>query len=117
MHSRLIHKLSRRVIAERLEVASSLFARMRGLLGRKELPAGHAMLIERCSSIHTFFLRFPIDVIFVDGHFDVMKTLADLPPWRLAGAWGARHVIELPAGALREIDLAPGERLLLEGAA
>ena len=111
----LTHIESGRVLADRLEVARSTPARMRGLLGRDGLPPGGGMLIERCSSIHTFFMRFSLDVIFVDSDWTVRKAVRDLAPWRLASAWGARCVVELPAGALEDMPVAPGDHLQLEG--
>jgi hypothetical protein len=73
------------------------------------------MLIERCSSIHTFFMRFPLDVIFLDRGFKVAKVVNNLGPWRFASAWGAAGVVELPAGALDGIELPRGRALAVEG--
>lgn len=114
MASRLVHVPSGRVVAERLEFARSHRERMRGLLGRSSLPAGEGLMIERCGSIHTFFMKFALDVLFVSHDLVVRKAYRRVPPWRLAAALGARHVIELPAGALDEIPLAPGDALRLE---
>lgn len=74
------------------------------------------MLIEQCSSIHTFFMKFPLDVIFVDSGFVVRKIVEDLGPWRLAGALGAAHAVELPAGRLKEVPVAVGDELVIEEA-
>ena len=114
MRIRLVHRQSGRVVAEHLETARTAFERMRGLLGRSSLPEGEGMLIERCSSIHTFFMRFPLDVIFVSPDLVVRKVCRDVRPWRLARAWGARHVFELPAGALEAVAVAPGDSLRIE---
>lgn len=114
MAIRLIHKGSGRALAERMEVAETLPARMRGLLGRSSLPAGEGMLIERCWSIHTFFMRFPLDIVFLDAGFVVRKIARRLPPWRIAMAFGARHVVELPAGTLERVPLRTGDRLVAE---
>ncbi len=114
MASRLIHGPTGSVLAERLEVARSHLERMRGLLGRDGLPPGEGLLIERCASIHTFFMRFPIDVLFVSGDFIVRKCVRDLRPWRLASAPGARHTVELPPGTLRGIPVSVGDALQIE---
>ncbi len=92
-------------------------ARMRGLLGRSALPPGGGMLIERCASIHTFFMRFPIDAVFLDAGLVVRKVAPNLKPWRLASCWSAGCVLELPAGALEGVGVAPGDTLRLEESA
>ena len=112
--TRLIHRQSGRALADRLEIARTPLERMRGLLGRASLPDGEGMLIEDCSSIHTCFMKFALDVVFVDTEYVVRKVTRHLRPWRLAMAFGARHVVELPAGALDEVPLAPGDVLMTE---
>jgi len=111
---RLIHTRTGTTLASRIEIARNLFSRMRGLLGREALPAGGGMLIERCASIHTFFMRFPIDALFVDSQLTVVRTVRHLGPWRLAAALGASACVELPAGALDDADVRPGDVLALE---
>ncbi len=110
---RLLHAGTGREIA-RLERAETAFARMRGLLGRPGLPPGEGMIIERCSSIHTFFMRFPLDVLFLDARDTVQRVARGVPPWRLLFAPGARRVVELAAGALESFPLAPGDAVKLE---
>jgi hypothetical protein len=89
------------VLAERCEVARSFFARGRGLMGREALGAGEGLLIEPCSSVHSFFMRFPIDVVFADKRHAVVGLAVAMPPNRpYAGAWRARYVVELPAGTI-----------------
>ena len=111
---KLLHIRSGRVLADRVEVARTMPARMRGLLGRSALPPGGGLLIERCASIHTFFMRFSIDAVFLDADLVVRKVAPNLKPWRLASCWGARCVLELSAGALGGVGLAPGDLLRLE---
>jgi uncharacterized membrane protein (UPF0127 family) len=101
------------VVAASVELALTRAERRRGLLGRDGLEPGHAMLIAPCSSIHTWFMRFPIDVIFVARDGRVVKTRAAIPPWRLALAPGAYAVVELPAGAIAEAHVSIGDRLEL----
>ena len=115
--TKLIHATSGRVLASHLEVARTLAERMRGLLGRSGLRPGEGMLIERCSNIHTFFMRFPIDVIFADYDWIVRKVACAVPPWRMVWVPGARHVIELPSGTAEEIPVAPGDVIRVEGPA
>ena len=82
----------------RCEVAEVVAARMRGLLGRAGLEPGQGLLIPKTSSIHMFFMRFPIDAVFLDQELRVRKVVADLGPWKIAWARGSRSVLELPAG-------------------
>lgn len=110
---RLIHVRTGREIA-RLEIARTELQRMRGLLGRSGLPPGQGMLIERCGSIHTFFMKFALDVIFVDSDWEVRRVVRDLRAWRMASSPGASRVVELAAGALEGTDLAPGDALKIE---
>lgn len=112
--AKLIHVPTGAVLAERLEIARTTRERMRGLLGRDSLPPGGGMLIIRCSSIHMFFMKFAIDVVFLDRDGTVRKTVRDLGPWRLASAFGAQDVVELPAGTLARVPVCPGDALRIE---
>lgn len=78
-------------------VARSFLQRARGLLGRCGLEKGTGMLIMRCNCIHTCFMRFPIDAVFLDARGEVVKTVRGIRPWRLCvwGGWRARMVLEL----------------------
>jgi uncharacterized membrane protein (UPF0127 family) len=87
------------VLAEKLETAFDSKTRRRGLLGRQGLDAGAALIIAPCNSIHTFFMKFAIDVVFVTRDGRVAKVYTALPPWRIAISWKSFAVIELPAGA------------------
>ena len=84
---------------------------MRGLMGRRSLEPGHGMLIRRTGSIHTFFMRFPIDAVFLDRKMRVKKIVRELARNRAAASLGARHVLELPAGEARRVGLEPGSLL------
>jgi len=101
------------VLCERCAVADRPFARMKGLLGRSELPPGEGILIRPASSIHMWFMRFPIDAVFLDDDLRVLRVVSDLQPWRLASRRGARAVIELAAGEARRRALEEGDRLRL----
>lgn len=100
-----------RVVCERGFVANRALPRMRGLLGRSHLPEGEGLLLEPAYAIHTAFMRFPIDVVFLDSHMRVMKVVDSLPPWRTAGAHQAFSVLELSAGAASRRGVAVGDRL------
>ena len=86
------------VVCERCVLATTMWPRMKGLLGRKELPPGEGIYLRPASSIHMFFMRFPIDAVFLDRDLVVRKVVPDLKPWRIASARGSRSVIELAAG-------------------
>jgi uncharacterized membrane protein (UPF0127 family) len=104
------------VLAERCEVARSFLARGRGLMGRDGMGSGEGLLIEPCSSVHSFFMRFPIDVVFVDRAHKVVGLTRAMPPNRpYAGAWRAHYVVELPAGTIDASGTAIGDLLKLEG--
>jgi uncharacterized membrane protein (UPF0127 family) len=104
-----------RVVCERCAVADGFRSRLRGLLGRRELPQGDGLLLSPSSSVHTLFMRFPIDVVFLDGDLRVVAVADDVRPWRLAARKGARHVLELPAGEARRRGLEAGQQLSLAG--
>jgi uncharacterized membrane protein (UPF0127 family) len=106
-----------RVICASCRVAATFATRLRGLLGRRELAPEEGLLIRPASSIHTFFMRFSIDVVFLDGGGHVLKLVSDVRPWRIALARGARETLELPAGRATAAGLAIGERLRLAEAA
>lgn len=88
------------------EIAENPWTRAVGLLGRKQLGEGRALWIRPCRSIHTFFMRFPIDVAYVSSDGTVVKTCSRLLPYRLStGGRGAHSVLELPSGSLERSGL------------
>jgi uncharacterized membrane protein (UPF0127 family) len=87
---------------------------MRGLLGRSELPVGEGLFLKPCGSVHMFFMRFPIDVVFLDRELSVVGVVPELPPWRMAGRRGAKVTLELAAGEAARRGIAPGMQLRLE---
>jgi protein-S-isoprenylcysteine O-methyltransferase Ste14/uncharacterized membrane protein (UPF0127 family) len=86
--------------------------RMRGLLGRAELPAGEGILLRPASSVHTAFMRFPIDVVFLDKENRITKIAANLRAWRTAAARDAETVVELAAGEAERRNLKVGDRIV-----
>jgi uncharacterized membrane protein (UPF0127 family) len=99
------------VVCERCHLAESTFARLRGLLGRSSLPSGEGMLLRPAASIHTAFMRFAIDAVFLDRSNQVLKVASAMRPWRATGCVGARAVLELPAGEAARRGLRPGVSL------
>jgi len=100
------------IVCERCVLADTALARMRGLLGRRELPSGDGILLRPASSVHMAFMRFPIDAVFLDRDLRVVKVASDLRPWRAAGSRGAKAVLEIPAGEAGRRGLTVGDRLV-----
>jgi uncharacterized protein len=100
------------IVCERCVLADTALARMRGLLGRRELPSGEGILLRPASSVHMAFMRFAIDAVFLDPDMRVVKVASDLRPWRVAAARGAKSVLEIPAGEAARRGLTVGERLV-----
>ena len=102
-----------RVVAERLEVASTMWSRFMGLMGRKQLPAGDALWLAPCSQVHTFFCRFPMDVAFLDRDGRILHIAHAMKPWRVGRlVFRAKAALELPGGTLQSMGVAKGERLV-----
>lgn len=100
-------------IASHIEAALDRTTRKRGLLGRTGLPSGHALVIAPSNLVHTFFMRFAIDIVFVRRDGTVVKVRRSVPARRIAGALRAFAVIEMAAGSIGEADLRRGDRLEL----
>jgi hypothetical protein len=92
-------------------VAATALRRLRGLLGRHGLAADEGLLLRPAPAIHTFFMRFPIDVVFLAADGTVRDVVPGLRPWRATACRGANAALELPAGATARLGLRPGERL------
>lgn len=124
---RLVRERDGAVVAERLELADSFLRRLRGLMGRRALPAGRGLWLEPCASIHMMFVPFAIDVLWVarsaarplgvGARAEVLEVHPAVRPW-LGAAWcrGASGAIELAAGRAEGLALAPGDLLSVEAA-
>lgn len=99
------------VVCARCEVAETPWTRLRGLIGRRGLAPGHGVLLRPAGSVHTCLMRFPIDVVFLDGDLRVLRVAPAVPPWRVRGRRGARAVLELAAGEARRAGIGAGDRL------
>jgi uncharacterized protein len=100
-------------LATTVEGAFDSDSRRRGLLGRDGLADHTALIIAPCQAVHTFAMRFSIDVVFVARDGEVVKLRADLQPGHMTGAWSAFAVIEMAAGAIARAGLRRGDRLAL----
>jgi uncharacterized protein len=100
-----------RIVCERCVVADRAHRRMRGLMGRRRLEPGQGMVLRPAFAIHTHFMRFPIDVVFLDSDQVVIAIEKGVRPWRTASCRGAREVVELPAGECDRRGLEVGDRV------
>ena len=99
------------IVASCVEVADRGPARTRGLLGRQSLGEGEGLWIVPCEAVHTFGMRFAIDLVYLDRRNVVKKVRSSVPPWRLSGCLRAHSVIELTAGTLKSAQVRPGDTL------
>jgi len=98
-------------------VADGFLVRFLGLMGRPDIAAEAALVFPRCNSIHTLFMRFPIDVVLCDYKGEVVEVVAEMRPWRLLlPRKRVSHVIEMRAGRCAALGIAAGDRLICEGA-
>ena len=102
----------KQVLIADLRIADRMWSRMQGLLGTRELASHEGLWIHRCNSIHTFFMNYAIDCIFVDSELRILATRKNVRPWRIV--WpvlGARSVFELKSGQIELWQVSPGEQL------
>lgn len=112
MMATLVNKTTNQVLIPHLEVAQTFWKRGKGLLGRSSLREDGALWIPRCNSIHTFFMKFSIDCVFVDSNLKVKAIYQDVQPGRLVlPVWGASSVIEMAAGASSKVNVSVGDQL------
>lgn len=109
----VVRKEDGTVVCAECVVADSAWLRTKGLLGRDSLGEEEGILLRPGGSIHMFFMRFPIDAVFLDRDLRVLRVAADLKPWRMASKSGAKAVLELPAGRCARVAVAEGTRLVL----
>lgn len=99
-------------MAQEVKTAYTLIARTKGLMGKSEMPAGSALLLRPCNSIHTCFMRFNIDVAFLSNSWEVVGLLNHMRPWRFTKLYlNAVQAIELPAGTIKQTGTKLGDRL------
>jgi uncharacterized membrane protein (UPF0127 family) len=114
---RAVHERTGQVLADELLVPRTIFGRGIGLMFRRKLEPGHGMWINPCEggSITMIFMRFAIDAVFLDRKERVKKVYSRLPPWWgvVWFVWGAQSVLELPSGSTAEMDLQPGDQILI----
>ncbi len=111
---KVIQKTRQTIFAENAIIAKIPLKRMIGLLSRSSFEPGEALIIKPCNSIHTFFMRFPIDVLFVDANNRITKTISGMRPFRISGIYlNALFTIELPAGTLERTSTQTGDYITI----
>ena len=111
---RLINQTKNTILAEDIYLANLPFKRIRGLLGRKVFLPEQAIILEPCNSVHTFFMHFPIDILFLDKNYKVIKVLPKFNPNRISNIyWHSKRVIELPTGKINLTNTQISDQLQL----
>jgi hypothetical protein len=111
----LIRNLTRQtVLADAADIADTSAKRRVGLLKHKSLASGEGLWIVPCESVHTFFMKFPIDLVYLDKKRKVRKIRHAVAPWRMSICLGAHSILELPAGKAAETNTASGDELSID---
>jgi uncharacterized membrane protein (UPF0127 family) len=102
------------ILGESVEVADTSEKRRAGLLKHARLDPGSGLWIVPCESVHTFFMKFPIDLVYLDKHRKVRKVRHAVPAWRLSACLTAHSILEFPAGTAEKSGTLPGDQLSIE---
>ncbi|MGA2775793.1 MAG: DUF192 domain-containing protein [Candidatus Omnitrophota bacterium] len=112
---KIINITKNAILADNTILAQTVLARLKGLLFRKEFRNGEALIIKPCNSIHTFFMRFPIDVIFIDSNNKIVKIRKGIKPFRATPVYfKSKFVIELPSGTAAAANTEESDQLSIE---
>ncbi|MEW5894861.1 MAG: DUF192 domain-containing protein [Candidatus Omnitrophota bacterium] len=112
---RIINQTRQTILAGTATVADTAFSRLKGLLGRESIGADEALIITQCRSIHMFFMKFAIDVIFVDRKHKVIGLVENIRPFQMSPYfWRTSYVIELPPEKIRKTGTRTGDVLVLD---
>ncbi|MBI4492958.1 MAG: DUF192 domain-containing protein [Chloroflexi bacterium] len=111
---RVINQTRGTTLMEQGGHARNLWTRTLGLMGRAGLPPGGGLVLDPGGSIHTCFMRFPLDVVFLDRRGKVLRVIERMPPWRVSPiVWGTRYVLELPPGTIAATGTVAGDTVEL----
>jgi len=108
---RVTNPIRNTILATCMEQAGTAAERSKGLLGRKGLPPGGGLWIVPCESVHTFWMQFPIDLVYIDRKKRIKKLRSNVPPWRLSACLSAHSILELPAGTIQSTLTQVGDML------
>lgn len=104
-------KYNEKILSENILLADTLWSRLIGLMFKKELLEADGLMLDPCRSIHTFFMRYSLDIVFINSKNEIIKIIRDLKPWRMTWIYlNACKTLELPAGKLPQ-DVSIGDRL------
>lgn len=112
----LVNATRKTVLSDRCHFANTVLKRMVGLLNRRKFAKGEGLLLDRCYGVHTFGMRFPIDVLFLDKDLRVIRAVKALPPYRTSIVKKAVYVLELPVGALEVSHTEEGDQIQIRTA-
>ncbi|MCM8786526.1 MAG: DUF192 domain-containing protein [Candidatus Omnitrophica bacterium] len=105
MYYKIVNKTKNLVVAKKAIVANNFFKRLKGYMFQKNISDDDALIFYNTPSIHMFFMYFPLDIVFLDDKYKVIKIYTNLKPWRLANCFGSKITIELPAGKTIKIPI------------
>ncbi|MGF7185891.1 hypothetical protein GGQ84_001984 [Desulfitispora alkaliphila] len=115
MGCKVINVTKNKTLGWNFERADSFFTRLKGLIGRTELPTGSGLIIKPCNSIHTFFMKFPIDVIFLDEKGRALKLQEKVTPRKvILPVKNATCVLEMPTGCINNTNTVVGDQLIIK---
>lgn len=104
------------ILVQKLKKADTFRKRFLGLMGQKTLTTGDGLLLIPCNGIHTFFMRFPIDVLYLNHYYQILDVYEEVKPWRaLPFRKTAKYVLELPAGKILATGTKQGHRIVING--
>lgn len=110
--AQLINKTKNITISQNVEMAHSIFSRLLGLMGRQHLSTDHCLWLKPCNSVHTFFMKFSIDVVFVNKNLQVKSIKRELMPWKFSlPVWTASSAFEFKTGSWNDSDIEIGDQL------
>jgi len=112
----LVNATQKTIVSDRCHFANSVLKRMVGLLNRGRFDQGEGLLLDRCYGIHTFGMRFPIDVLFLDKDLHVIRAIKALPPYRTCAVKKSVYVLEVPVGAIEASRTEEGDQIQISNA-
>ncbi|MGA2602867.1 MAG: DUF192 domain-containing protein [Verrucomicrobiia bacterium] len=112
----LVNATQKTVVSDRCHFANTVLKRMVGLLNRGRFDRGEGLLLDRCYGIHTFGMRFPIDVLFLDKDLHVIRAIKALPPYRTCAVKKSVYVLEVPVGAIDASRTEEGDQIQIRTA-
>jgi len=112
---RVTNTTRQEVLVEQGAIADNMITRVKGLLGRTGLEPGDGLLITPCSSIHSMWMRFRFDAVFISREGEVVHLMEDMAPWKMSPmVWKAKSVLVLPSGTVARTGTRTGDRLEIE---